>query len=61
MSRSRREFLVSSAALLGAGASQAAAGHPPAPKLPSGSPPVFGTAPGVGPQVAGDTLARRRS
>ena len=56
MSRSRREFLVSSAALLGAGASQAAAGHPPAAKLPSGSPPVFGTAPGVGPEVAADTF-----
>ncbi|HET9106958.1 MAG TPA: amidase, partial [Steroidobacteraceae bacterium] len=53
MSRSRREFLVSSAALLGAGAgaSQAAAGRPPAATLPSGSPPVFGTAPGAGPQV----------
>jgi Asp-tRNA(Asn)/Glu-tRNA(Gln) amidotransferase A subunit family amidase len=53
MSTSRREFLVSSAALLGAGAgpSQAATEHPIAAKLPSGSPPVFGTAPGVGPQV----------
>lgn len=52
MSTSRREFLVSSAALLGtgAGASQAA-GNPPAEKLPSGSPPVFGTAPGAGPEV----------
>jgi Asp-tRNA(Asn)/Glu-tRNA(Gln) amidotransferase A subunit family amidase len=60
MSKSRREFLVSSAALLGAGASQsqAATKHPTAPgSLPSGSPPVFGTATGVGPEVTAATIA----
>jgi Asp-tRNA(Asn)/Glu-tRNA(Gln) amidotransferase A subunit family amidase len=60
MSKSRREFLVSSAALLGAGAgrSQGATKHPaPAGSLPSGSPPVFGTATGVGPEVTAATFA----
>jgi Asp-tRNA(Asn)/Glu-tRNA(Gln) amidotransferase A subunit family amidase len=60
MSKSRREFLVSSAALLGAGAgrSQGATQHPkPAGSLPLGSPPAFGTAPGVGPEVTASTLA----
>lgn len=60
MSKSRREFLVSSAALLGTGAghSQAATKHPAAAgSLPSGSPPVFGTATGVGPEVTAATFA----
>ena len=60
MSKSRREFLVSSAALVGAGASrsQAAAKHKTPPgSLPSGSPPVFGTASGVGPEVTAATIA----
>jgi Asp-tRNA(Asn)/Glu-tRNA(Gln) amidotransferase A subunit family amidase len=59
MSTSRREFLVSSAALLGAGAGAAggATQNPPAAaSLPSGSPPAFGTATGVGPQVTGATF-----
>jgi Asp-tRNA(Asn)/Glu-tRNA(Gln) amidotransferase A subunit family amidase len=60
MSRSRREFLVSSAALLGAhsAGAQSATRHakPPA-GLPTGSPPVFGTAAGVGPQVTAGTFA----
>ncbi len=60
MSTSRREFLVSSAALLGAsaGPSQSATGRPPAPdRLPPGSPPAFGTGSGVGPEVAAPTFA----
>jgi len=63
MSTSRREFLVTSAALLGAstgaGASQSATGSQPPPSgaLPSGSPPVFGTATGVGPDVTAATFA----
>jgi Asp-tRNA(Asn)/Glu-tRNA(Gln) amidotransferase A subunit family amidase len=59
MSASRREFLISSAALLGAsaGAAQNATERPaPADTLPSGSPPVFGTATGVGPEVTGATF-----
>ncbi len=54
MSKSRREFVVASAALLGAGTvvePSAAQSPPPASDLPSGSPPVFGTAAGVGPNV----------
>jgi Asp-tRNA(Asn)/Glu-tRNA(Gln) amidotransferase A subunit family amidase len=62
MSKSRREFLVSSAALLGAGTAAAAAQntteHPTiAGSLPSGSPPVFGDATGVGPEVTAATFA----
>ena len=60
MSTSRREFLMSSAALLGAraGRSQGAAGRPISKsRLPSGSPPVFGTATGVGPEVTAATFA----
>jgi Asp-tRNA(Asn)/Glu-tRNA(Gln) amidotransferase A subunit family amidase len=60
MSTSRREFLVSSAALLGASAGPAhsAAGHRPAPdRPPPGSPPAFGTGNAVGPQVTAPTFA----
>ncbi|HEY1891363.1 MAG TPA: amidase [Steroidobacteraceae bacterium] len=60
MAKSRREFLVSSAALVGAGAgrSHAATKHPTTPgSLPLGSPPVFGTATGVGPEVTAATIA----
>jgi Asp-tRNA(Asn)/Glu-tRNA(Gln) amidotransferase A subunit family amidase len=60
MAKSRREFLLTSAALLGAGtaASQNAPEHlKPAGTLPSGSPPVFGTATGVGPEVTAATFA----
>lgn len=60
MSTSRREFLVSSAALLGAGAGTARGGTDPAAtagKLPPGSPPAFGTAKGVGPEVTAATFA----
>jgi Asp-tRNA(Asn)/Glu-tRNA(Gln) amidotransferase A subunit family amidase len=64
MSGSRRGFLVSScAALLApagvAGAAQAppaAAGAPPA-APPAGTPPAFGTAPAVGPEVSAATFA----
>ncbi|MGH8320300.1 MAG: amidase [Steroidobacteraceae bacterium] len=60
MSKSRREFLLSSAALIGAGAggSRSATGRPaPAGNPPSRSPPVFGTAKGVGPEVTAGTFA----
>ncbi len=60
MSTSRREFLVSSAAVLSAGAAPslaATAQKRPAPSLPPGSPPAFGTAPGVGPEVGAATFA----
>ena len=63
MSRSRREFLASSAAILGSAA--AVAQTPPAadsatprpPAQPEGTPPAFGTAPAVGPKVDADTFA----
>ena len=64
VSKSRREFVVASAALLGAGtvvqpgSAQSQSQSPaPAADLPSGSPPVFGTAPGVGPTVTAETFA----
>ena len=60
MSTSRRDFLMSSAALLGAqsAGAQSATNNPKgAGSLPIGSPPVFGTATGVGPQVTADTFA----
>src|SRR5579863_3446179 len=57
MPKSRREFLVSSAALLGAsaGTAQSATKRPTTP--PSSSPPAFGTATGVGPEVTAATFA----
>ncbi len=60
MSKSRREFLVSSAALLGAGAAasqSATEGPTPAAGPPAGSPPVTGAATGVGPEVTAATFA----
>ncbi len=60
MSKSRREFLVSSAALLGAGAgsAQGTTKRPASTtNQPSSSPPAFGTAPGVGPEVTAATFA----
>ena len=60
MSSSRREFLVSSAALLGAGANgaQSATKRAKAKGSPaSTSPPAFGTAPSVGPEVTATTFA----
>jgi len=60
MSKSRREFLMSSAAVLGAGAAsaQSASRHPAhASSKPPSSPPAFGTAPGVGPEVTAATFA----
>ena len=60
MSKSRRKFLLSSAALLGASAiaSQAATKRPgPAGNAPLGSPPAFGTATGAGPDVTAATFA----
>lgn len=57
MSKSRREFLItSSVALLGAAsASQSHAQNPTA--MPPGAPPAFGTAPAVGPEVSAATFA----
>jgi Asp-tRNA(Asn)/Glu-tRNA(Gln) amidotransferase A subunit family amidase len=63
MSKSRREFLASAALLAAsAGASQGATKRiakrgAPEGSLPSGSPPVFGTANGVGPEVTAATFA----
>ncbi len=59
MSTSRRDFLVSSAAVLSAGAapSLAATTHPASSVRPPGSPPAFGTAPGVGPEISAATFA----
>lgn len=63
MSKSRREFLVRSTAML---ASAAAAAQPPPGKdssaaksqeTPEGTPPAFGTAPAVGPEVSSATFA----
>ncbi len=59
MSTSRREFLVSSAALVSAGSGIAkGATEPAAPstKRPPGSPSAFGTAKGVGPEVTAGTF-----
>ena len=60
MPKSRREFLVSSAALLGAsaGTAQSAVKRPKRAVTPqSSSPPAFGTATGVGPEVTATTFA----
>jgi Asp-tRNA(Asn)/Glu-tRNA(Gln) amidotransferase A subunit family amidase len=60
MSKSRRKFLMSSAALLGAGAaaSKGATKRPaPTASAPLGSPPAFGTAAGAGPDVTAGTFA----
>lgn len=62
MSRSRREFLMGSAAawLGSAGVARAQSSAPGGLKpgeLPSGSPPAFGTAPAVGPEVSAATFA----
>jgi Asp-tRNA(Asn)/Glu-tRNA(Gln) amidotransferase A subunit family amidase len=63
MTRSRRVFLLGSAAVLGSAAmakAQDATTGTPAPKppeLPPGSPPAFGTAPPVGPVVSAATFA----
>jgi Asp-tRNA(Asn)/Glu-tRNA(Gln) amidotransferase A subunit family amidase len=60
MPKSRREFLVSSAALLGASARSAqSATKPPAPKstVASSTPPAFGTATAAGPEVTAATFA----
>ena len=65
MSRSRRAFLLSSAAaaVLGpvtaARSEQSAPDNPPPkpPEAPPGSPPAFGTAPAVGPEVSPATFA----
>jgi Asp-tRNA(Asn)/Glu-tRNA(Gln) amidotransferase A subunit family amidase len=58
MSKSRREFLLSSAVLLGTGAVTSEAGTKrPAPADSAGSPPAFGTAAGAGPDVSAATFA----
>ncbi|HEY6924747.1 MAG TPA: amidase family protein, partial [Steroidobacteraceae bacterium] len=53
MSKSRREFLVTSSAMLASTAAVAVAEQPP----PAGTPPAFGTAPAVGPEVTPATFA----
>jgi Asp-tRNA(Asn)/Glu-tRNA(Gln) amidotransferase A subunit family amidase len=63
VSKSRREFLVRSTALLASAA--AVAEQPPAsgsnaakpPQAPAGTPPAFGTAPAFGPEVSPETFA----
>ena len=63
MSKSRREFLVRSTAMLASAA--AAAQQPPgkdssaakSQQTPEGTPPAFGTAPPVGPEVSSATFA----
>jgi Asp-tRNA(Asn)/Glu-tRNA(Gln) amidotransferase A subunit family amidase len=63
VSKSRREFLVRSTALLASAA--AVAEQPPAsgsnaaspPQAPAGTPPAFGTAPAFGPEVSSATFA----
>jgi Asp-tRNA(Asn)/Glu-tRNA(Gln) amidotransferase A subunit family amidase len=57
MSKSRREFLLSSAVLLGAGTATSQAGTKRPPPVDSGSPPAFGTAAGAGPDVSAATFA----
>src|SRR4051794_1172679 len=61
MSKSRREFLItSSVALIGAATATGAAQEPEPQKpaaLPPGAPPAFGTAPPVGPEVSSGTFA----
>ncbi len=63
MSKSRREFLItSSVALIGAAAAaqtseQKQEQKPPANPLPPGAPPAFGTAPGTGPEVSAGTFS----
>jgi len=56
MSKSRRQFLNTSIALMGATA--ACSKKPPAStELPAGAPPAFATAPAVGPEVSSSTFA----
>jgi Asp-tRNA(Asn)/Glu-tRNA(Gln) amidotransferase A subunit family amidase len=57
MSGSRREFLMSSAAALLTPAAAAGQAQPASPPPPPGSPPAFGTAPAVGPEVSAATFA----
>jgi Asp-tRNA(Asn)/Glu-tRNA(Gln) amidotransferase A subunit family amidase len=63
VSKSRREFLVRSTALLASGAAvaeqPAASGSNAAkpPQAPAGTPPAFGTAPAFGPEVTPETFA----
>jgi Asp-tRNA(Asn)/Glu-tRNA(Gln) amidotransferase A subunit family amidase len=61
MSRSRRDFLAQSAAgivgAVAAGTSASAQSGQPSQQLPAASPPVFGTAPPVGPPVSPATFA----
>ncbi len=57
MSKSRRNFLAStSISLLGAATACSNKKHAPS-ELPAGTPPAFGTAPPVGPQVSASTFA----
>ena len=57
MSKSRREFLItSSIALLGAASAPHSHAQNPT-DLPPGAPPAFGTAPAVGPEVSAATFA----
>jgi Asp-tRNA(Asn)/Glu-tRNA(Gln) amidotransferase A subunit family amidase len=56
MSKSRRQFLTSSAALIAAAAAPELAAQNPTDQQP-GAPPAFGTAPPVGPEVTPATVA----
>jgi Asp-tRNA(Asn)/Glu-tRNA(Gln) amidotransferase A subunit family amidase len=58
MSKSRREFLAQTTlSVLGAAASTSALAQNPSSALPAGTPPAFGTAPAVGPEVTAATFA----
>jgi Asp-tRNA(Asn)/Glu-tRNA(Gln) amidotransferase A subunit family amidase len=56
MSKSRRQFLNTSLALMGAGAA-CSKKTPKSADLPPGAPPAFATAPAVGPEVSASTFA----
>src|SRR5260370_13911232 len=57
MSKSRREFLITSSVVL-RGAESASQSHVKTPTdMPPGAPPAFGTAPAVGPEVSAATFA----
>ena len=58
MSKSRREFLItSSTALVAAAIAPAVEGQQQQPTPPAGTPPAFGTAPAAGPEVSAATFA----
>jgi Asp-tRNA(Asn)/Glu-tRNA(Gln) amidotransferase A subunit family amidase len=57
VSKSRREFLVTSSAMLASAATAAAAADAEEQSPPAGTPPAFGTTPAVGPEVTPATFA----